>query len=744
MQLIPSRCYSTQVIKRDARAICLVTCLVSLSLGTGCNLLATFPDAEAENTQALCQDGRDNDFDGASDCQDPDCVSSCVELQGLDLEQVCLQIAPWGTRQSPSPTAAIVGRPGAALPNSVVYIYEDGGAESALRTVSVASDGSFSAALPSPSGPRPSMYLIANVPSEIILSSIARNAARTIRCVDWTASLVGREPGLDFTNPNRLALAPTSSPSLLPQFEETEPSASELAAVSRGTGAASASGAFRWRAQSSSVKPASRFYGAMAFDAVRGEVVMLGGITGVTSAAETWAWRQDHWVLIPNTDAPNTAAGALVPDPASDGLLYVGGLSNLQDNSAELLQTQWRWNGERWRVDDRGGLPLPAVRNLAAAYDERRGRVVAFGGCADFSEVLGLTCSSVLDGTWEYDGLDWTRRFIQGEVPPDRYGAVMAYDRPSNRVLMYGGFSVDGRALGDFWAFDGNRWERLPSAAGPGTRAFPAAAFDASEGRFALFGGVTNVDGAYVVDPRVWEWDGSTWTGLSSADRGPRARLGMATAYDPMSKALVVFGGTSEVERSDQTFLWSDRAWTEALPSARIHPRPNMAAAAAYHEQADAVFLFGGLEDRDDSQLILSGDLWTLSGRSWNRIPQTGPPARAFHRMSYDPTQGRLLVFGGLTSLNARTNDLWSWSVEQGWLQLAESALDRVHVKRPPWPSTESETSSSSSAVAWAQTRWQAIPGSTTTPAAGASINRAAAPSRERRAGWCSTTTAEL
>ena len=664
-----------RAVKNDARRSYNLPwwCVVSGCLLASCNLVASFPDAEEENIASLCEDGRDNDFDGAADCRDPDCISFCIDRDGLDLTQVCLQVAPWGTRQDQSPRAAIVGRPGAAVAGTVVYIYDEDGAQSALRTATVAADGHFSVPLPAPSGPRPAPYRIVSVPSEAISSSVAREVAEPVRCVNWTASVVGRDPGLGFNNPNRLVLGPVGSSSLRSSVQTTEPSESELAAIGRGEGRVSAAGALRWRRQGVSQRPEGRLFAAMAYDGVRGEVVMLGGITGLATDSETWVWRQDGWSLVPNAEGPSRARGFLVPVPGSEDLVYVGGVSAVQVGRETLAQDQWRWNGSRWRRDEDVSERLPAAKDRAAAYDEARGRVVAFGGCG----VGGLpseplACSNVLGDTWEYDGNSWTAASVEGDRPPARHGAAMVYDPVSRRVVMHGGIGDDGRALGDFWAYDGRRWQALPVDPEIGPRAYHIAAVDAQQ-RVVLFRGTTEL--GKIADPRVWAWDGSGWTGIESLSFAPKVEFGGVAAYEPASGAVVVFGGVDDASPSlsDRTFLWAEREWVEALPPSGLRPTAAVGAAASYHDAADAVYLFGGLTEQDDRRQIFSDVLWRLTDQIWVRLPQQGPSARAFHGMSYDSTRQRLLVFGGRMAGNTRANDLWSWTVPAGWQRLDTS-----------------------------------------------------------------------
>jgi MYXO-CTERM domain-containing protein len=48
-------------------------------LAAGCGQVWAYPDVVAEVTAAACSDGKDNDLDGKTDCEDPDCHAYCLE-----------------------------------------------------------------------------------------------------------------------------------------------------------------------------------------------------------------------------------------------------------------------------------------------------------------------------------------------------------------------------------------------------------------------------------------------------------------------------------------------------------------------------------------------------------------------------------------------------------------------------------------------------------------------------------------
>jgi hypothetical protein len=85
------------------------------------------------------------------------------------------------------------------------------------------------------------------------------------------------------------------------------------------------------------------------------------------------------------------------------------------------------------------------------AVDERRGRIVLFGGLHGFTR-------APTSETWEYDAVanSWAQR-TPATVPPARSRHVMGWDASRARVVMAGGDGTTG-SLRDVWEFDGSDW----------------------------------------------------------------------------------------------------------------------------------------------------------------------------------------------------------------------------------------------------------------------------------------------
>jgi hypothetical protein len=117
----------------------------------------------------------------------------------------------------------------------------------------------------------------------------------------------------------------------------------------------------------------------MAYDSVRGEVVMFGGSWGDCTAgqnlADTWVWDGSDWEeRHPATEPPQRCELAMAFDAARGQTVLFGGL-----NWPDTLNDTWTWDGSNWTRQHPSSSP-PARASLTMAYDSLRNQVVVFGG----------------------------------------------------------------------------------------------------------------------------------------------------------------------------------------------------------------------------------------------------------------------------------------------------------------------------------------------------------------------------
>jgi len=183
-------------------------------------------------------------------------------------------------------------------------------------------------------------------------------------------------------------------------------------------------------------------------------------------------------------------------------------------------------------------------------------------------------------------------------------------------------------------------------------------AYDASTNTVVLFGGSSS--GNDMND--TWIWDGANWTQANPSTVPPGRRFDtQGMAYLPSSGTIVMFGGVTQggVMFGD-TWTWNgvSQAWTQQAPASSPFARR---APLAYDPSTGKVLLFGGEGSYGGPTY---GDTWLWDGGNWTQqSPATSPPARSMASMAYDSALGTLVLFGGSQAGSGAPyfSDTWLW-----------------------------------------------------------------------------------
>jgi Galactose oxidase, central domain/Kelch motif len=230
-------------------------------------------------------------------------------------------------------------------------------------------------------------------------------------------------------------------------------------------------------------------------------------------------------------------------------------------------------------------------------------------------------------------------------------------------------------------------------AVGPEPRWWHSAALDTTTNRMIVFGGTTagNTAGGVLLND-VWRLIGATWISVKPSGPRPAPRLGHSAVYDAGTNRMIVFGGGLGFTSPCENDLWvltnangngGTPAWIRLSPSGGA-PAPRIQHGAAYDPNTNSMIVFGG----QDCFSNVFGDVWVLSNANgvggtpaWTQLsPEGGGPGpREINGgVAYDPTNNRLIVFGGSDG-GAFFNDVWVLTNANGsggtpnWMQLSPS-----------------------------------------------------------------------
>ena len=192
-----------------------------------------------------------------------------------------------------------------------------------------------------------------------------------------------------------------------------------------------------WRQRYPETSPSARQWHTMAYDSLRGRVVLFGGESNVNSPTsmlyclgDTWEWDGNNWMQRASPVSPAWRRWhAMAYDSSRARVVLFGGKAA---NNHDLADT-WEWDGFTWR-QCRPALHPSARSGHAMAYDPTRAKVVLYAG-----------------DTWEWNGEVWEQR-QSAAAPPTRSWHSMAFDPARGRVVLFGG--LWGDTLSDTWEAD--------------------------------------------------------------------------------------------------------------------------------------------------------------------------------------------------------------------------------------------------------------------------------------------------
>ncbi|MFN0251626.1 MAG: kelch repeat-containing protein [Kofleriaceae bacterium] len=311
-----------------------------------------------------------------------------------------------------------------------------------------------------------------------------------------------------------------------------------------------------------------RTRGAAAYDAARGQFIVVGGRSNSSGyIGNTLVWRDGTWAgaMVDPVVQPSPSENAgMVFDAARGEIVLFGGF-----NGTPIADT-WIWDGERWQVRDTPNRP-PARSRHAMAYDPVRRQVVMFGGARS-----GEGVPQYLDDTWVWDGIRWQQIVTQGPSP--RADHSMAFDPIRGELVLFGGeVAIDtqpipggftqftGVTKADTWRWTGETWELLS----------PSTAATTGRGRMALFWtgttivsvggwrysrttGMVPLPGGYSPTTEDWvlRWDPDlqTWSPVTDVNLPIDRALPTAKAADTRGRLLVLASGLTSLRSGDGTW----------------------------------------------------------------------------------------------------------------------------------------------------------------------------------------------
>lgn len=265
--------------------------------------------------------------------------------------------------------------------------------------------------------------------------------------------------------------------------------------------------------------------------------------------------------------------------------------------------------------------------------------------------------------------------------PQSRHSHTAVFDPNSAQMIIFGGQeTVTNTELSDVWlgvttAQQSDQFNQLlPTGTAPHGRFGHVATYDPNSNRMTIFGGAIGLpapcsNDAWLLDGANGHSGAASWVEMTPTGTLPPARVYHTGVYDPVTNALIVFGGNncSTGYFNDVWVLTSANgeggtpAWHQLIASG-TPPVARESASATYDSVNNIMTIYGG--DAGGTGL---GDVWVLSHANgsggtavWSKLSPTGtaPGLRTGQTGTYDSVSNRMTIFGGVNA-GVTLSDTW-------------------------------------------------------------------------------------
>lgn len=329
----------------------------------------------------------------------------------------------------------------------------------------------------------------------------------------------------------------------------------------------------------------------------------------------------------------------------------------------------------------------PAARSAhSAVWDPARSEMLVFAGEG----------GGPLGDLWSYQPSTqaWNEVKASGSAPAPLSGQTAVWDSAGSQMLIYGGYGA--AAPRPLWAYrpGSNDWHPLePDGPAPSAQGFHSAVWDPGGERMLVFGGVGPSFGL-INDLWAFRPQLNRWQRLDPGGEPPPPVLLHRAVWDPDGQQMLVFGGVDPLTGRPSDELWSylptDNAWKRLAPEL---PRPpgRLSFGAVWDPVGRRFLVLGG----SCGPGCFLQDVWSYRPQenAWLELPSVGerPAGRAGHSSVWEPSIGRVLLFGGSVG-SAALSDLWAYRpAAYAWTRipaLVRSAFDRLARHRAVWDDT--------------------------------------------------------
>lgn len=209
----------------------------------------------------------------------------------------------------------------------------------------------------------------------------------------------------------------------------------------------------------------------------------------------------------------------------------------------------------------------------------------------------------------------------------------------------------------------GWQWRNITPASGqmPSARRDGEAIYDPVSKRIILFGG--SGDSGLLNDTWAFDPNSKTWTKLATQGAAPSGRFGFDAVYDPVGHQLVIYSGQGAGFFNDTwTLNLTTLEWKDVSPASdTARPKRRYGSAAIFDPPTRSLVQFAGFTSeagrfQDTQSFGLAANSWTDWTPAGNK-----PQVRCLLTAAFDQAGRRMIIYGGQRS--GPLDDIWAFDL---------------------------------------------------------------------------------
>jgi len=254
--------------------------------------------------------------------------------------------------------------------------------------------------------------------------------------------------------------------------------------------------------------------------------------------------------------------------------------------------------------------------------------------------------------------------------PGPLLGERIIYDPIGKNIYVFGGTNSQNNWVltNALWKYDieKNVWSLIDTEVKPTPRFDHVMVYMPTLRAILVFGGVT--DAERTNDTWLFDIASEKWKKIS-LDNKPYPRSDPGYCYDEENNIVIIFSGYMEGLQLADTWAFdpATKTWIEMKPSGT--PLPLNAVSEygcrmVYDSVNKKVIMFGGHWKTTGERHGYDNDVWIYDYgmNTWTlRTANPKPSARYTHYMAFDPINAKVVVFGGHDTSDSIVDDTWTY-----------------------------------------------------------------------------------